>query len=310
LFATGVSQNQGVLDPFNGNVTAQPRFITSGNINLKPEKADTTGVGVVLQPRFIPGFTASVDYYNIKIKDSIGSVSAQFVMDNCFAGRQQFCAAIDRVTPVAGASFTIYAQPFNYVTEIASGFDIETSYRFNMDELVSDWTGSLTTRVLATLYTKKYSDNGVDTPVDYVGSHQGFVGAQAFVGVPSWRLFAQVSYANGPVTVGVAMRATSADKLVNSAVVCTSGCPASTIANNTVDFNDMPSATYFDASITYKFPTETDIEGFFGVKNITNKDPTLRPVGPAGNPQGTPTYDGALYDTLGRTFRAGVRFKM
>ena len=34
---------------------------TTGNPNLVPEEADTTGLGVVFSPRFIPGFTMSVD---------------------------------------------------------------------------------------------------------------------------------------------------------------------------------------------------------------------------------------------------------
>ena len=44
---------------------------------MKPETADTTGVGVVLQPSFLPGFGASVDFYNIDIKGAIVALAAQ-----------------------------------------------------------------------------------------------------------------------------------------------------------------------------------------------------------------------------------------
>ena len=46
-------------------------FAAPGNPNLVPEKADTTGLGVVLQPQFFPGFQASFDYYNIDIDGTI-----------------------------------------------------------------------------------------------------------------------------------------------------------------------------------------------------------------------------------------------
>src|SRR6185437_1050958 len=72
-FATGTGgQAGGVLDPFNGNQAA-PLFLTQtvGNTNLQPEKADTLGLGVVLQPTFLPGFSASVDYYDISINNAI-----------------------------------------------------------------------------------------------------------------------------------------------------------------------------------------------------------------------------------------------
>src|SRR5581483_1777046 len=76
-FATGTGgQSGGVLDPFNGNQAA-PLFLTQtvGNTSLQPEKADTLGLGVVVQPKFFPGLSASVDYYDITINNAVQSVS-------------------------------------------------------------------------------------------------------------------------------------------------------------------------------------------------------------------------------------------
>ena len=48
------------------NPTAgQANLTFGGNLNLQPEKANTWTVGAVLTPRFLQGFNATIDYYNI-----------------------------------------------------------------------------------------------------------------------------------------------------------------------------------------------------------------------------------------------------
>jgi iron complex outermembrane receptor protein len=56
----------------------------SGNTNLKNEKADSWTAGVILTPRFMPGFSLSVDWVSIKLKDAILSVDADQTMEACY----------------------------------------------------------------------------------------------------------------------------------------------------------------------------------------------------------------------------------
>jgi iron complex outermembrane recepter protein len=56
-----------------------------GNTTLRPETSDTTTLGVVLTPGFLPGFAASVDWYHIRIKDAIEQASTTQVLLNCSA---------------------------------------------------------------------------------------------------------------------------------------------------------------------------------------------------------------------------------
>src|SRR6185437_9840993 len=70
LFASAVFNSSVITDPFRNNASVFYQGSTNGNINLKPEKADTTGLGVVVTPGFFPGFSASFDYYNIDINDA------------------------------------------------------------------------------------------------------------------------------------------------------------------------------------------------------------------------------------------------
>src|SRR3546814_14769112 len=46
-----------------------------GNLDLKAETADTLTLGAVLAPRFAPGLTIAVDYYDICLKDATDAYS-------------------------------------------------------------------------------------------------------------------------------------------------------------------------------------------------------------------------------------------
>nr|WP_238560154.1 TonB-dependent receptor [Sphingomonas sp. Mn802worker] len=59
LFQASQASTSTVNDPARNLATTIVFAQTSGNRDLNPEKADSYGVGLVLQPRFLPGFAAS-----------------------------------------------------------------------------------------------------------------------------------------------------------------------------------------------------------------------------------------------------------
>ena len=59
---------------------SQYNGLLGGNPDLIPEKATTKTVGVVLQPRFIPRFAFTVDYWNIKLKKAIQGFGADTIL--------------------------------------------------------------------------------------------------------------------------------------------------------------------------------------------------------------------------------------
>jgi outer membrane receptor protein involved in Fe transport len=71
--------------------------ILGGNQNLQPETATTRAFGVVLQPRQLPGFNATIDWWDIKLKDAISRIGAQAIVDSCVeSGDPIFCSRIHR----------------------------------------------------------------------------------------------------------------------------------------------------------------------------------------------------------------------
>jgi outer membrane receptor protein involved in Fe transport len=308
LFAAGTANTNGVRDPFNGNAQTQYVGFAVGNTNLKPEIADTTGIGVVLQPTFLDGFSASVDYYKIDIEGAIGTVSAQNIVDLCFAGKQQFCSAITRGVQNGVPVITrILLQPFNFVTERASGLDMEASYRTPISAFVEDWDGNLTIRALATHFISRYINNGINPPNDAAGTNSGS-------GPPHWRYMAQISYDADPITFSLTARGLSAGSYNNTYIECTTGCPVSTPDNRTISYNRIDGQTWFDMSLAYKFLSQdedgTDVEAFLTIRNLMNSDPAVYARGPSGSEHKAASYNVQLYDGVGRVFRAGVRFKM
>lgn len=71
--------------------------IIGGNRDLQPEKATTRTIGIVLQPRFLRGFNATVDWWDIKLKGAVSRIGAQAIVDGCIAiGDPIFCSRIHR----------------------------------------------------------------------------------------------------------------------------------------------------------------------------------------------------------------------
>ncbi len=82
----------------NPNVACnQQQYIRSGgNANLKPEKSKTFALGVVFEP--ISAVSVSFDYFSIKIKDSIGTVSESTIFDNYEKYKSYFVYSADGKT--------------------------------------------------------------------------------------------------------------------------------------------------------------------------------------------------------------------
>lgn len=307
LFAPGTGRTNTVNVPQpNGTIAAnQFNESTVGNPALKPEVAETLGLGVVLTPQFIPGFAMSVDYYNIDLSGSIDSLTAQTLTDQCYL--QQIAAACSAISTTGGRGVTtpglavtsIEIKPTNFVSLESSGVDFEASYRREIG------AGNLTLRALASHAIELNTDNGVTLQTNAAGQNTG--------GLPSWtyRFTAAYDFNSGFSIQGVA-RGVSGGVYNNNYIVCTTECPLSTADRRTVNLNSIPGAFFFDMNASYNFEVAgVKTQAFLSIRNLTNKDPVLVGNGPTGN--NTPAYpqtNRALYDVLGRVFRMGVRIKM
>ena len=136
---TGVSAAQ--YGNIGSNSAAQYNGFIGGNPTLQPETADTYTAGIILTPRFIHDFSMSFDYFNIKIKDTIGSIGANTIINNCIAtGSPVFCSAINR--DVNGSLWKtnngfITDTNVNFGSLTTRGVDAKVNYRLPIDTLGS-----------------------------------------------------------------------------------------------------------------------------------------------------------------------------
>jgi iron complex outermembrane recepter protein len=305
LFTDREEVNNFISDPFNGGRIDRYISVGGGNLNLKPEKGDAWGLGVVLQPTFFPGFNASIDYYTIEIKDAIGSIGSQQTIDQCFAGVTSLCPNVIRLPD--GHVAEILSVPSNFVSVKSSGMDFEASYSFSMDEIVSSWAGDVNLRVLAAHAIELTSNNGITAPANSAGTNAGS-------GPPSWRWTSNISYRLDAFRAALTFRGLSSGTYSNRWIVCTTGCPTSTVDNRTSDQNHIDGAMYFDTSFGYRVfgddSSSSNVELYLNVKNIFNKDPPVAASTPGSIAFYTPPDNPNLYDRSGRAYQAGIRFKM
>ena len=306
LFQAGQTSTTVVVVPANSSLNptstavSQSVFqVTSGTKALKPEAADSTGFGVVLKPRFLPGFQASVDYYDIHIADAITTLTAQQEVTECAEGVAALCKAVNLATGYA------YVTPVNLAEQIARGIDFEASYRRNLETILPALKGNLTLRVLATHYLENYINNGVTAPTNNVGTNSA--NGNSLLTLPNWKYTASVAWEKGPLALSLTARGVSAGVYNTAYIQCAANCPAATATHPTISDNAIPGAYYLDTSITYKL--QHGVEVYLSVDNLLDTAPVITAYGPsiAGAPI---SINPAIYDVLGRVFRLGARFKM
>jgi iron complex outermembrane recepter protein len=302
-FAGGVSSIDSILDPLKNGDEVLVRSNVGGNINLKPEKADALVAGVVVQPSWIPGLSASFDYYNISISDAIDTLGLQNIVDQCATGSTAACALVHRDS--SGNITAIDVFPINFVTQHARGFDVEASYRIGVDKIFGGGSGELAFRAMVSKVITNRSDNGI-----VVTETAGETGSGVSGIVPRWKWTVIAGYHDDRFSSNVTMRGIGSGVYDNDWIQCTSNCPASDPIRRTININKFPSSHTFDWDVSYKFVHNEngDATAFFRIDNLLDRDPPLSALGLGHSYQVNANPN--LFDVLGRRFTAGIRFKM
>lgn len=281
-----------IFDQFRGEQAPQALCVlTSGNPDLTPEIGKTLGLGFVITPTIVPELTVSVDYWRIEMEDAIESISSQQVVNSCFDQSQAAnCKNIIR-NPNTGTIDRILNNPINLSSKEVEGIDAEASYSLSEN---------LSLHGNVSFYLKDYQDTVFVAPTDSVGQNSGF-------GVPDWKANITGTYSSGPLSGSLTVRAVSKGTILNSYIECTSGCPAPTTTNQTINNNEIAGRVYMDSNLSYQFGIgNSEGEVFVAVRNMLDRDP----------PPISSTYSyymglfSSNYDFFGRTFRVGVRFSL
>lgn len=109
------------------------RFLTGGNPDLTVEKSDSYTLGAVIIPsQILPGFTLSVDYYKIKVKNLIATVGIQNIVDTCYDAAtldNAFCELVFRQpNGFFNEDAAVLDAPVNFAAQKTSGIDVDIAY--------------------------------------------------------------------------------------------------------------------------------------------------------------------------------------
>lgn len=141
LTAAGLTPAQiAAFNPENDpTATVSLPGFSGGNRNLREETARTWTAGVVVRPSFIPGLIASLDWYNIKLKNAINTPEAEELAQLCVDQpdlENVFCGNITRA-PGTGYISSYFVQPQNVANFRTAGADFKLNYTLRTDRVGS-----------------------------------------------------------------------------------------------------------------------------------------------------------------------------
>ena len=316
LYSGVVVSTPALTDPFrNGETNTRAPTLSYGNTALKPEQGDTFTAGFVYQPSFAPGLSMSVDYYSIILTNAIGSLGSQSIVNQCYQGVTALCANIQRAAAGPGEAYGVITgvnnQTFNVGTNKATGIDIEASYHYDLNRLVQSWDGALSFRAIFNYAGKLTSFTKGGTSVTNAVGRIGQVIPSGSGGTPRWAGTFNVGYDRGPLSINVQERYIGSGVIDITVDENGNPLPANATVNPNPTGNGLPGnkiGAYFytDLTASFKFGPNRRYEAFITVNNLMDKDP---PIIPTYFVSGTLATNAQLYDTIGRTYTAGVRFR-
>lgn len=284
----------GVPAGFVANDNQGVQGTASGNEALKSEKATSWTVGFVLQPRWTPNLSITLDYYDIEIEDAITFIDPQDIVDNCVDATggpdAVFCGQFTRDPTTHDIDF-VSSTYLNASKRTTNGYDLTVTYQRGVDDLTArlgplrrldgNVTLSLTANHLDKLRLFAFQDRPDEQEID-----------EGTIGTPEWKALANLGYRQGPLQVAWKSR------FVGRSVRYSRDPQrdgAEAISPSTVE-----PIWYHDLVVRWKLAGPADgLEVYAGVNNLFDEEP------PLGVIQGDGTD--AIYDLNGRFAFAGLR---
>jgi len=274
-------------------------FLSGGNQDLSAEKSDSITLGGVITPRFLPGFSASADYYKIKVKDEISFVTAQQVLNLCYdlaTLNNPYCPLFSRGdaagngahgnVPYGIAPNSLHAAPVNYAKLLARGLDVEVAYRGQIGKL-----GRLDTRLN---WTHVFELTNFVDPNDPAFEDR----VLSEIGDPKDAFNWNTSIKHGPITVGYQMRYVG--KMVLNFAEDIFSVNGEDPQNEDYFVKKFyPARWYHDVRVA--IDVNKDYNFYLGVDNLTDTKPPFNATGIGGG--------SGIYDARGRFFYAGFLAK-
>src|SRR5437764_2394093 len=129
LFSAPISTLQGTRDPmFGGVFEPETNTLIQSNKNLQPEDSRSFSAGFVYTPKYVPGLTMSVDFWDTERTGIVAVPLAQQVVDRAFNGTLLPGEAVER-DPTTGQISRVLLSNQNLGSQEARGYDFTLQYQ-------------------------------------------------------------------------------------------------------------------------------------------------------------------------------------
>lgn len=272
----------GTVDDPITHTTYPTTVRAGGNPNMRPEVANTLVVGLVYTPGWLEGLQLSTDWYEVDVRDAVGTLGAQRIVDGCYRDNvASLCALIER-DPASELIVLVENGYVNVAKARVEGVDFEASYRLEPD-VFGNQAESLSLRLLG-----GYTIERSDTPLD--GSPRDIAGE---LGSPDLTMVGTLAYNVGPIGLQLQQRYI-ADTLLN----------VDWVEGVDVDDNTVSSGNYTNLRLSYggELSSGGTWDVSFNVNNLFDQPPPIvASYGASGNAQSIPNG----YDIYGRRYQLG-----
>ena len=250
--------------PTNGPAAQTPVPFRSGsNPFLEPENSKSKTVGFVYSPNFVEGLSVSLDWWNIRIENTIVADTPNEILSDCYVALIESRCALFSRDPTLG----------NIVTQLSfggrnsgyaetEGYDLDVNYNLNTDH------GRFGVR-WATTYVSLFETKSTND-VDEVPSQ-----ANGFGGSFRVRSNLNLSWALNDLSVNWGMRYNSGTKeaCYFEELCSIPDYQAPDTLGTIVPQNEIGSVTFHDLQVSYATPWNGRIA--IGANNVFDRDPPI-----------------------------------
>lgn len=288
-----------------------------GNPDLDPEVSKTFTGGIVLSPTsgWLRGMNFSADFYQINLTGGQALFGTAEALYKCYFDSDcqyiTFTASSDRYPLIANSDIeSIRTTYINREPQLQRGVDFAWSHMLNLEQLF-DFRGFLNLRVNATwiidtiVNTGGFGALGITNAQHMEGVIGGGFFLPNFTAGPKWTGNLTVGYSTGPLNITSQVRYIERSKMSYGVLDPSDDGYNASATSNSAEINHTPD--YFlvnlNGSYNLKLPKMDRANLFLSINNLFDKRPPFSSSGFGG----VGGVNAQYFDTMGRTYRFGIR---
>lgn len=298
----------GILPPAAGQINVTG----GGNVGLGVESATTWTIGTIITPSVLPGFSLTLDYFNIKVNDAVSSPAVGDIIGGCYnSGNLSYqnnplCQLVSRSSFTGGLDGSpnevrgLLLQASNLGTIATDGLDLSLRYQTDLTKSIGlnlsfdgTWTNKNTFQAFPGALNR-----------DCVGVYS--VNCGSIQPKLAWTQRTSISY-DEKFSASLLWRYIDGVELepeFKTQFLGGNGRPA---VGEFSDFTFIPAEHYFDLS--FRFDVNESVQLNLLVQNLLDNQPKN-----VGSDIGSTSFNSgnvfpSTYDALGRRYAAAVKFR-